>query len=360
MKRYLALWLFLAVALVFAQPYTLDWGAVTNGGTEFPDGRLAPGYKLADNVGNGSSASDEILTDGVNYMLYPGYRYIDLDLRKPVSAIDPMDTITHSPSFLVSWTGVDTTAEDGEGWGIRYYDIQYAVEDPGLGWNTWFTGVTFTNAVFGPMSPIEVKAESTYYFRARAYDLATNEEDEHVTFDQKTQYQPIQVSFTVYNPTTLQPVWHADDTFDAGQTVTMEAGEVLYIENNFGGDSTILAVRAFPTALDSATHEPWWSLGDNPGRDIFAVRAHFDDNVTPPVLFGADDIVFENFTFVDDPPGGWYGGPTHGILSPNEGAHTPAEYTEHLWMQMQLPTSVTQHGDTIVYEFFIQVKGRNP
>ncbi len=361
MKRYLALWLFLAVALVFAQPtYTLDWGAVTNGGTEFPDGRLAPGYKLADNIGNGSSASDEILTDGVNYVLYPGYRYIDLDLRKPVSAIDSMDTITHSPSFLVSWTGVDTTAEDGEGWGIRYYDVQYAVEDTlAASWNNWHLGVTFTADVFGPTSPVTVKIDSTYYFRVKAYDLATNEEDEHYPCDQKVTYLPASVSFIVYNPASMLPVWACQDTFDVGQTVSMESQDVLIVKNTSTTDSTVLSVKGLPVAIDTLNHFPYWELDDNPSKDKFALRAHFDDETFPPITFGPVDVVRDTFLFTAD---GYYGGPAHGVLSPYDAAEVVRDttmWTDNLWLQTLLPTSITQHGDTVVYEFSIQLKGES-
>ncbi len=353
MRKIVLLIMLTSVALIWAQ-YTLSWFAVTNGGTEFPNGRLTSGYKLADNIGNSGSASDTVLTDGSSFMLYPGYRYVDLDLRKPFSSIDSTDTISHSPSFVISWTGEDTTVEDGEGWGIRYYDVDYAVNNPSA-WNSWFTGVTFTSAVFGPSSPVSVQPDSIYYFRVKAYDLATNVEDDHSTYDQKVAYKPITLAYRVYNPYSDTAIWAPSDTYDVGNTVSMENSDVLIVKN-LSTDSIELALDAYSSAIDTSTGQPYWSLDDNPGKDQFALRAHFSDDATPPTTYTSSDAVRDTFLWAKD---GWFGGPTHGYLAPNDGipAHDSTQYTENLWMQVILPTSITQHGDTVVYKFMVNLKG---
>ena len=342
----------LLLVVVQAQDIQLSWGAVTNGGTEFPEARTGGGMRLADNIGNGGTAWDSILSDGAAITLYPGYRYVELDLRHPISWIDSMDTIVHSPSFVVSWAGVDTTPEDGEGWGIRYYDVEYAVNDS-TAWHDWFTHVTFTSAVFGPTSPTTVQPDSIYYFRVRAYDLATNEEPEHPEYDQKVLYQPVVLSFRVYNPATDTAVWASQDTFDVGETVTMDSASVLYVDNT-SIDSIILGVSADPVAVDTETHAPYWSLAQSPGEDIFALRARFDDNFYPPTTFSLSDAVDDTFKMASD---GYFGGPSQGWLAPNDGVHDSTAYREHLWLQVLLPTAVTQHGDTTVYQFIVKLKG---
>jgi len=347
--------LFSMVFTIYAQTYNLVWGAFTNGGTEFPDARWSSAYKLADNVGRGTSSTDTILSDGANYNLYPGYRYVELDLRYPISWIDSTDTITHAPSFVISWGGVDTTIEDGEGWGIRYYDVDYAINDSSA-WTNWFTGVTFTTALFGPSSPVTVYEDTVYFFRVRAYDYATNEEPEHTPYDQKIIYQSVPIEFSVYNPTSGQPIWSAD-TFDPGQTVSMTANDVLIVENQ-GADTLVLSLRAYPVAYDTLHHISTWALDDYAGTDTFALRAEFNDNTTPPVTFGADDIITENFIATDE-GSGHYGGPTHGKLLPNTGSPADSlQFSDKLWLQLHLPTTVTTYGDTTVYKFTVQLKAR--
>jgi len=341
-------------ALLSAQDIMLSWGAVTNGGAEFPNGRIGPGMRLADNVGNGGTAGDSILSDGSSLNLYPGYRFVDLDLRAPISRIDSMDTVVHAPSFVVSWSGEDTTTEDGEGWGIRYYDVDYAVNDS-TAWHSWFTHVTFTSAVFGPTSPVEVKPDSIYYFRVKAYDLATNEEAEHPNYDQKVVYKQIYLSFRVYNPGTDTAIWAPSDTFDPGETVTMDSASVLYVENT-STDSIILGVSAMPTAMDTSTWQPYWDLERFPNKDVFALRARFDDDFHPPAAFNLSDAVDDTFKMASD---GYFGGPDHGCLAPHDAFHDSTQYREHLWLQVLLPTSVTQHGDTTVYQFIVKLKGQS-
>ncbi len=356
MKRVImAIMVILAVGvLVSAQEMRLSWGAVTNGGAEFPNGRTGPGIRLADNIGNGGTAWDSILSDGASINLYPGYRFVDLDLRAPISHIDSMDTVVHSPSFLISRSGADTTPEDGEGWGIRYYDVDYAVNDPS-DWHPWFTHVTFTSAVFGPSSPVTVHAESTYYFRVKAYDLATNTEPDHSTYDQRVTYKPVILSFRVYNPESDTAIWSPADTFDPGETVTMDSASVLYVENT-STDSIVLGVSAMPSAMDTNTWQPYWDLQQYPDKDVFALRARFDDNNHPPAAFTLADAIDDTFKMASD---GYFGGPSQGWLAPNDGTHDVSQYREHLWLQVLLPTSITQHGDTTVYQFIVKIKGES-
>ena len=357
MNKWMVMLALLAVSTLVVAQYNLQWGAFTNGGTEFPNWRTGGGYKLADNLGRGTSSCDTVLSDGgATYYLYPGYRYVELDLRNPLTWMaDSLDTIATSPSFIVSWEAVDTTLEDGYGWGIRYYDIDYRVNPTGA-WLPWFAHITFSSALFGPSSPVVVAEESIYFFRVKAYDLATNEEAYPVAFDRKVQYQPASVSFLVYNPTSDTAIWDADTT-DPGQTRTMDPSEVLVVKNP-NNDTLVLAVRAFPFALDTTDNTPYWTLGNYAGLDTFALRARFSDDPTPPPSFSVPDIVTRNFIYTDA-GAGYYGGLTHGILYAY-GTGDSVAFSENLWMQLHVPTMVTLYGDTVVYQFTVQLKGRHP
>ncbi len=358
MKKVVALLLICSIGALFAQ-YQLEWGAVTNGGCEFPEGRYGVNMRLADNIGNNGTASDVVLSDGATMNLYPGYRYVDLDLRAPISAIDSTDTVTASPFFVISWTGNDTTTEDGEGWGMRYYDVQYT-RDTLAGWTDWLIGTTDRWALFGPTSPTTVSDNDIFFFRVKAYDLATNTENYPVRWEQRVAYRPASVGFTVnrYHATdVLPPIWHKDGIYDVGETVNMTADERMVVKNNPGSPQTRLALKVLPFATDSLTHEPYWAVEALPNTDVFAMRALFNDLTTPPAAFGANTAVLDSFIFTDAGTG-YYGGPTQGLMLANDGSSLPEDIQENLWLQLRFPSRITQHGDTVVYQFVMQVKGR--
>ena len=43
-------------------------------------------------------------------------------------------------------------------------------------WTNWLIGTTSTSATFGPVNPVHLRDGTTYYFRCRAVDYASNEE----------------------------------------------------------------------------------------------------------------------------------------------------------------------------------------
>ncbi len=223
-------------------------------------------------------------------------------------------------------------------------------------WNSWFTGVTFTDAVFGPTSPTIVREDSTYYFRVKAYDLATNVETTHVKYDQKVHYVPVAVAFKVYNPYYYadSALWKAD-TYDVGQTVSMNDDDILIVKN-LGNDTLLLAMRGFPVAWDTLHHRPVWHLKDFQGPDTFAIRAKFTDEPTSPSTFTITDALRDTFIYAYN---GYYGGPAQGKLGPYGGGEADSvSFTENLWMRILLPTTVSEHGDTTVYRFTVQLKAR--
>lgn len=154
--------------------YTLPWKAVDSGGNEASDELTSGSYRATTAVGQGTAIGDSWMAS-TNFLGFPGYRTINHDWRPPftqlLGTIVAYDTIMVD-SVLVQWTGQDTTYQEGVGWGIWEYDIQYR-EGSGP-WTDWILGTTDTFSWFGPVAPTLVTTETWYHFRVRAHDLATN------------------------------------------------------------------------------------------------------------------------------------------------------------------------------------------
>ena len=129
-------------------------------------------FGLSSCIGQPTAISEVPLT-GTVYTLYPGFRKIDRDFRYPFSWFVISVHCASDTSFDIAWTGIDTTHEDGEGWGIWNYDLQYKTGVSGL-WTDWFMATADTFATFGPFSPVDVSEGESYYFRIRARDRVRN------------------------------------------------------------------------------------------------------------------------------------------------------------------------------------------
>ncbi|HHS49501.1 MAG TPA: hypothetical protein ENN07_00070 [candidate division Zixibacteria bacterium] len=171
--------IFLAAILIspaFAQygssaSYNLQWKSIQSGGNEGDD-VTSPSYRLSSSIGQPTPVSDAPISSA-SYDLYSGHRKIDVDLRYPFSWFTFGVRYVSDTSWVLTWSGVDTTAEDGWGWGIWNYDVQYAV-GPGP-WTPWLDATTDTFATFGHDDPVVVMPGTAYHFRIRARDLARNE-----------------------------------------------------------------------------------------------------------------------------------------------------------------------------------------
>ena len=308
--------------------YQLRWGATTNGGTE-TEPRVASGLKLSDNLGSNSYTADSFLTDGTEYINRPGYRKVEWDERKPISSVDDMgaDTISSSPTFVITWGGADTTIADGFGWGIRYFDVDFRRGVSG-DWTDWLDNTTVTSAIFGPEDPDTVFEDTTYYFRCRAFDLAGNTEDTAATWQAWARYEEQTLEWVVYN-LSLGDDWTIDDSVSLNSTITAEAGDVFIVKNE-GMTDIDIGVKGNPST--------GWSLEDATGIDEYALRARFDDNATPPVTFeGSDAVIDTGFTWAT---AALYG--PGGINIAGSGASGDSTaYTDNLWLQLRTPTDVT-------------------
>lgn len=325
--------------------YFLRWGAVTNGGTD-SDVRMAPGYYLTDNLGSASYVADSFLSGGT-YINRPGYRKIEWDEREPITSVNDLgaDTISSTPTFVIAWGGADTTIEDGIGWGILYYDVQFMRNAIGS-WEDWYTHSTLTSDVFGPFSPDTVFEDTTYYFRCRAYDKAGNVEDWPATAQAYARYEAQILQWVVVNYDGGSD-WRIADSVGLSTTTSADSADVFIVKNN--GSTTIdIGIKGNPAT--------GWDLESTPGIDDYTLKARFNDNNTPPVVFEATDVIFDEDTFT------WATASRYGIggFGIEGSGATPAPdssaYTENLWLQLLTPTDVTAWVDSQI--IIINLKAR--
>jgi hypothetical protein len=164
-------------SITFAQygssaSYNLQWKVIESGGNE-GDNITSTSYRLSSCIGQPTPVMSGP-SSSASYDFYPGFRKIDLDLRYPFSWFTVMVEYAADYSFGLSWAAIDTTIEDGQGWGVWNYDIQYKIGTAGA-WTDWLTDTELTNATFGPATPVVVTPGQTYHFRLRAQDKARNE-----------------------------------------------------------------------------------------------------------------------------------------------------------------------------------------
>jgi hypothetical protein len=128
----------------------IDWiTSTTATSAEFTGGESGRTYEFrargVDNAGNVEAFGDaEAITT--------------VDVRPPVSQIDPLPPVTSESSFVVAWSGTDVGA------GIAYYDVRYRYE--GGPWVLWQHQTEATSAIFTAMQ------DGTYEFEVRAVDRA--------------------------------------------------------------------------------------------------------------------------------------------------------------------------------------------
>ncbi|HHS50012.1 MAG TPA: hypothetical protein ENN07_02735 [candidate division Zixibacteria bacterium] len=315
-------------------PYELRWGAHTNGGTESEPRASAGGsYLLTDNLGNASWVTDSFLTDEVAYIHRPGYRKVEWDERPPFTSVDDLgdDTISGAPNFIITWGGADTTAEDGIGWGIRFYDVRYR-KGPGGTWEDWLTNTSMTSAMFGPFAPEAVEEDTVYYFMCRAHDKAGNVEPWPDDYQAWAKYNEQTLEWVVVNYDGGN-IWAIADSVSLNETVTADSANKFIVKNT-GTEVIDIGVKGYPAT--------GWSLGMNRGTDRYALRAYFDDEILPPIIFSQSDAVLDTgFTWAtgaDTDPDTLFG---PGGFAIQDASADSVLRTENLWLQLHTPTEVS-------------------
>ena len=93
--------------------------------------------------------------------------------------------VSPDPSWSVSWNSSSDPPPNASG--LKHFDVQYKVEESGS-WQDWHTDTLLTQDTFGPISPIPVQDNTTYYFRVRAEDNVSNESS-YTNGEDETTYQ---------------------------------------------------------------------------------------------------------------------------------------------------------------------------
>ena len=322
--------LFVLAVPLFAQTYNLQWSVISSGGNEGDD-VTSTSYRLSSVIGQGTAVGDSSWLTSTSYLVHPGFRKVDLDWRPPftqlLGTVVLQDTIT-TDTVLVQWTGQDTTTEDGPGWGIWVYDVQYKA-DTSASWTDWYTSTTDTYATLTGLAN-----GHWYYFRVRAHDLATNVADWD-TIEAIVAIDSIYVNTAVYTlelHTTdeLCSLWVDGVAYSAPYIGTYSGGAAVHVDVadsvNFGDTivavfshwaiagvtDTFLDLTMTDNILDTAVYDLWYSLDvysdhDTPvpsGHNWYADGDSASGYITTPVvdLPGDSMVVCTGFTGTGSAP----------------------------------------------------------
>lgn len=343
--------LLLFVLIIYASApsggeWTLTMGTFSGGGASDAEHRSSTSYKMTDNLGDGSKTSETPFVSE-SYVIYGGFRNVDLDLRPPLVDVIVPDSISSSAMIYVSWFGVDTTLEDGEGWGIWKYDVQWSKSsEPGV-WHDWHIGTELTNSWFGPLDPVEVKEDTFYYFRARGYDLARNVSEYPETPHDSVVFNAPVIALRV-EKAGEDTIWITDTTHISRDVISDEPN--IFIVKNRGTEHIDLGIYSYNTNL--------WRLADNPGLNTYGLRAIFNLDPHPPLPAEFDELTivragYANLTFASPDtfgPGGFN-------LAPVEA--DSLDRTTNLWLQVKTPTAVTRFRGYDNEMILIKMEARN-
>jgi len=159
------------VTLTFQPAADTSGIAHTYARLDFVDGFLPASQVVVQ--GDGNHVLDYFSVDNAGNQEQTRRVSIQIDSTPPtawVEALPRHQQLTPARrQFLVSWRSYDGSGSDAP-----TYDVQYKDGATGV-WTDWITHTTATTATFGPYTPFETQAGHTYYFRARARDLAGNQ-----------------------------------------------------------------------------------------------------------------------------------------------------------------------------------------
>lgn len=176
--------------------------------------------------------------------------HFSLDWEVPVAQVEPFSSsVGYETAFSVIWGGTDNSS------GIRWYDVQYREGNrPDSYWQDWVMNTTQLASTFIGQSG------HTYYFRARALDLAGNisqwadgDGDTSITID--------------LNSRPPTPWWNSDYGFTRSlvilnnQASTLVAGYPVHL--HFDGSTTPTAATLFSQSLSPVNGDDFRIVLDN-------------------------------------------------------------------------------------------------
>lgn len=239
---------------------------------------------------------------------------VGLDTVPPTGYVyDPSPgSIQSSMSFVVSWGGFDFDS------GIAVYDVQYRDGASGT-WSDWMLQTPLTSALFGPTSPVNPQDGHTYYFRAKAKDIAGNTGDysgglgdTYVIMDLKaldtnppiiTNLLPSNSSVTNDDTPTIYAEYYDSSGINVG-SVLLQVDGIDVTSSALVTSSSVVYVPTTP--LSEGSHQAYVSLRDNSANSNeasilwgFSVESSLAD-ATPPVI--TDLLPLDNSAIEDSTP----------------------------------------------------------
>ncbi|MFP4458051.1 MAG: hypothetical protein ACLFSQ_00500 [Candidatus Zixiibacteriota bacterium] len=171
--------------------YKLIWKGVTTTGNESTrDGVSTIDSIRSENYVLGASSGGQatsIMYDSLysadamasSYFAFPGFLKVWHDWRAPLvhftGLVAADSAIIRLSGFDVTWTGIDTTYEDGQGWGVWYYSVSYVISSDMS--DTSYLHLapdTSTSDTIGEFRDEDLRSGDYVYFRLCASDLARN------------------------------------------------------------------------------------------------------------------------------------------------------------------------------------------
>ena len=280
------------IGVIFGQTYQLEWSTMDAGGNEAGDSIYSTNFRLTSAIGQGTAIGDSSWISSTNYLVHPGFRKIDLDWRPSftqlLGTVTLVDAITVD-TVLVQWTGQDTTTEEGPGWGIWMYDVQYHRDDSS--WTDWLDSTFDTSATMTGLTN-----GHWYYFRVRAHDLATNVGDWD-TINTIIAIDSVFVNTALYSlelHTTdeLCSLWVDGTSYPAPFIQNYSGGTAVHIDVadsvNFGdtiiaifdhwaisaGTDTFLDITMTDNTVDTAVYNLFYSLDVTSDNDTPVPNGH--------------------------------------------------------------------------------------
>jgi len=168
-----------------------------------------------DNQDWGSGTITVTVYDHLDNAAYENFYYIR-DTEPPTVVVN-CPALSSQPSWSVAWSGSWDPPPASD---VNHFDVQYREESGD--WQDWLMDTSLTEATFGPTFPVPVQDNTTYYFRVRAEDNVSNEQ-QYTNGEDATTYQS--GVKTVFLPVVVAP--DSNWGFETGDFTSWQHGGEL-------------------------------------------------------------------------------------------------------------------------------------